>query len=84
MNALAEASKLIGGAVAGNPFINAAGQQSLAAGQVPQLNTIDPAFLRYTSPTITQMLQGLFQSGGVVRPEDFTFALNQWRPTAYR
>lgn len=62
---LAAAARLLGGATATNPFIDPAGRERLQGGLLPELNAINPAFYRYTSPLITQAMQGLFQSGGV-------------------
>ena len=76
---LADAARLFSGSVAGNPFINAAGQGRLSTGYLPDMNQINPAFWRYTSPVIQQALSGLYQSGGF-RPEDLDFARNIARP----
>ena len=78
-NPLANAAQLFGGSVAGNPFIAQGGQQRLQQGLLPDLNQINPAFWRYTSPVIQQALQGLYRSAGV-RPEELEFTAQQWRP----
>ena len=81
-NPLAEAAKLLNGAVQGNPFIDAAGKKALQAGRLPLFNQINPAFYRYTSPVILQALQGLWQSGGI-RPEEQEFFANIFRPAGF-
>jgi hypothetical protein len=64
-DANAAAARLLGGAVASNPFVTGAGVERLSSGLLPELNAFNPAFSRYTSPLITQAMQGLFQSAGV-------------------
>ena len=74
----AQAAKLLGGALRGNPFVQAPGQARLAAGQAPLLNEIDPTFWGTTSPTIQSALMGLYRSMGL-RPEDVGHAFTQWQ-----
>ena len=73
------AAQLLMPALKGNPFMTPEALQRLQEGNLPDLNMINPAFWQYTSPVITQALQGLYQSGGV-RPEEQQFTAQQWTP----
>lgn len=80
---VADAARLLGGAVGNNPFISQAARTGLSEGGVPALNQISPAFFRYTTPSISQALLGLFESIGRPR-EDSLFTVNQFRPPSIR
>lgn len=73
------AAQLLLPALKGNPFITPEGRSRLEAGQLPDMNMIQPAFWQYTSPVIQQALTGLYQSGAV-RPEEQQFTQQQWTP----
>ena len=76
---VANAARLLGPALAGNPFITPEGLARLRRGYAPLENEIMPAFYRYTSPVIQQALMGLRQSVGY-RPEEQTFTAEAFRP----
>lgn len=80
---LAVAAKELAPAVASNPFISSEAKEALAQGRLPLLGDISPAFYRHTSPTIVQILQGLFTSSGFIRPEDLAFETS-FRPASFR
>lgn len=80
---LADAARLFAPSVAGNPFIDQAGQARLAAGYLPDLNMINPAFWSRTDPVIQQALMGLYSSGAI-RPEQVEFTQQQWTPGSLR
>ncbi len=67
-NPLGAAAQKLGAALVNNPFISAKGRQALREGRVPQMNDLQPAFFRFTSPDNIQALQGLIlqadQTGG--------------------
>lgn len=77
---LAAAAKLVLEGVQGNPFITPAGKKALASGAVPQFNQINPAFYRYTTPSVVQALMGLYPMTGLFGPEDPAFMANIFRP----
>ena len=81
-NYVSEAARLLGQATAGNPFA-ANAQSTLAGGGVPGVNTFQPAFFRYTQPSIANAMLGLWQSSGMPL-DDSRFMINQWRPPSYR
>ena len=56
----AEAQKL-GAVFLNNPFISPKGRQALREGRVPQMNDLQPAFFRFTSPDNVQALQALIR-----------------------
>ena len=71
------------GMFAGNPFMSPEGLQQLQRGYVPTDQQVNPAFYRYTSPVIQQMLAGLRTSVGY-RPEDQAFTQQQFTPMGLR
>ena len=76
---VANAARLLGPALAGNPFITPEGLARLRRGYAPLENEIQPAFYHYTSPVIQQALAGLRQSVGY-RPEEQQFTASQFQP----
>lgn len=74
-----DAAQLLGGALAGNPFITGGGLSQLEAGRAPLLSQIDPTLLSATSPTIIEALLGLYSAIGM-RPEDVQHTLQQFTP----
>ena len=80
---LAEVAKLLGPAVASNPFLAPRAKEMLAKGRVPLLEDISPAFYRHTSPSIVQSLQGLLVGTGNLTREDVEFFSNT-RPASFR
>ena len=76
---VANAARLLGPALAGNPFITPEGLARLRRGYAPLENEIMPAFYRYTSPVIQNALMGLRQSVGY-RPEEQQFTASQFQP----
>ena len=78
--AVQQAAQLLGGAVAGNPWIRATGRARLASGLVPDLNMINPQFWSGTDPEIANSMYGLLQSVGQ-RQGQVQHAFGQWRPT---
>ena len=53
------AAQVLGGVLINNPFISAKGRQALREGRVPQMNDLQPAFFRFTDPTVIAELQQL-------------------------
>lgn len=80
---LAEVAKLLGPAVASNPFLNARAKEMLAKGRAPLFEDISPAFYRHTAPSIVQTLQGLLAGTGGFTREDIDFFANT-RPASFR
>ncbi len=80
---LAAVAKELAPAVASNPFISNEAKQALSEGRLPLLGDISAAFYRHTSPTVVQILQGLFTSSGFLRQEDLDAAANI-RPASFR
>lgn len=80
---IANAARGLSGTMKGNPFITQEGLLQMARGFAPDENQIDPAFYKYTSPVIQQMLQGLRTSTGY-RAEDQAFTQQQFTPGALR
>ncbi len=78
-----QAAQLLFGAVSGNPFITSEGRANLEQGLAPLLYQFNPAFWRYTSPTIIRALEGLFQSLGL-NTNDLRFTIGSRTPTALR
>ena len=78
-----QAAQLLFGAVRNNPFITPEGRANLEQGLAPLLNQINPAFWRYTSPTIIKSLESLFRSLGLLT-DDLRFTIGSRRPTALR
>ena len=78
-----QAAQLLFGAVRNNPFITPEGRTNLEQGLAPLLNQINPAFWRYTSPTIIKSLESLFRSLGLLT-DDLRFTIGSRRPTALR
>lgn len=78
-----EAAQLVGGAVAGNPFIGQAGQQRLSQGLLPLFSDIQSGFFRQTDPLIVQQLLALFQ-GRQIQPESVLSAIESGRPRGFR
>lgn len=63
-----------------NPFITDEGKAALKAGSVPAFNQVNPAFYRYSSPTVVQALTGLYNQTGLFGPGDIPFFVNLFRP----
>ena len=80
---LAAVAKELAPAVASNPFISNEAKQALSEGRLPLLGDISAAFYRHTSPTVVQILQGLFTSSGFLRQEDLEARANI-RPASFR
>lgn len=76
---LADAARLFSGALGSNPFIDPTGRARLGKGYLPDLNMINPAFWRYTSPVQQQSLQGLYLAARVPLDEQ-NFYRSMWRP----
>lgn len=55
------AAQTLGAVLINNPFISAKGRQALREGRVPQMNDLQPAFFRFTSPDNVAALQALIQ-----------------------
>lgn len=79
----ANAARLLGGAVANNPFLTRPARTGLSAGNIPPINQIDPAFWKYTTPSVSKSLLGLFESVGRPR-EDVLFTSGRYRPPSFR
>lgn len=77
---LAQDAKAFLAGQANNPFITEEGKASLAAGSVPAFNQVNPAFYRYSSPTVVQALTGLYNQTGLFGPGDIPFFVNLFRP----
>ncbi len=60
-NPLGAAAQKLGAVLVNNPFISPKGRQALREGRVPQMNDLQPAFFRFTSPDNVQALQRLIQ-----------------------
>lgn len=65
---------------ANNPFITPEGKAALKEGSVPAFNQVNPAFYRYSSPTVVQALTGLYNQTGLFGPGDIPFFVNLFRP----
>ncbi len=67
-NPIGAAAQTLGAVLINNPFISAKGRQALREGRVPQMNDLQPAFFRFTSPDQIKELQSLItqadQAGG--------------------
>ncbi len=60
-NPIGAAAQELGAVLVNNPFISPKGRQALREGRVPQMNDLQPAFFRFTSPDNVAALQGLIQ-----------------------
>ena len=80
---LAEVAKLLGPAVASNPFLTPRAKEMLAKGRAPLFEDVSPAFYRHTAPSIVQTLQGLLASTGNFTREDVEF-FGSTRPASFR
>ena len=80
---IGNAARGMAGMFAGNPFISPEGLLQMQRGYAPTDQQINPAFYRYTSPVIQQMLAGLRQSGGY-RLEDQAHTQQQFTPAGLR
>lgn len=77
---LALAAKKVFEGTEGNPFITPEGRKALERGGVPAFNQINPAFYRYSSPTLVQALQALYPMTQLFGPQDASFFANLFRP----
>ena len=80
---LALAARTVLEGVQGNPFITPEGKKALARGGVPAFNQINPAFYRYSSPTVIQALTALYPMTQLFSPEDPAFFANLFRPRGF-
>lgn len=80
---IANAARLLAGAVENNPFITVEGLDRLQRGFVPDLNMIRPEFFRQSDPVVTAALQGLLESVSVTRQSQEQF-VNVTRPRGLR
>ena len=74
-NPIGAAAQKLGAVLLNNPFISAKGRQALREGRVPQMNDLQPAFFRFTSPENVQALQKLISqadSAGGTSPTQST------------
>ncbi len=74
-NPIGVAAQKLGAVLINNPFISAKGRQALREGRVPQMNDLQPAFFRFTSPDNIQALQALIaqaDSAGGTSPTQST------------
>ena len=74
-NPIGAAAQKLGAVFINNPFISAKGRQALREGRVPQMNDLQPAFFRFTSPENVQALQKLISqadSAGGTSPTQST------------
>ncbi len=60
-NPIGSTAQKLGAVLINNPFISAKGRQALREGRVPQMNDLQPAFFRFTSPDNIAALQTLIQ-----------------------
>ncbi len=77
---LALAARALQPGVENNPFITPEGKKALARGGVPSFNQINPAFYRYSSPTVVQALQALYPMTQLFGPQDASFFANLFTP----
>ena len=81
---LITATKFAARAFAGNPFISINGLARLRRGLLPLFNQFDPQFWTRTSPTIIELLKGLYRASPSGTVADFEFIQGQFAPPSLR